>query len=657
MRSKAVLGLWRPRSPGWPGRRRPSPRPRPWNSTTRGSGPISSRRTLGRSLNSTPAAGGAPAANSVSMPLPATLAPRCRSAATAGRTAACSCLPMPRGAPRRRPQRDGPRRASPSTSRPRAKPAGATRRRSGDSTRRAARTPTLTSATRWTLRSPRARQVRQPPSAPGGLRAALGGRPRGRRPAPPAPGDLRPDAGRCGAGARDRPRGLGGRAVRLPATAYPDCPRVPTAGRPPAWTTAPRRCARTATARATTTPSSRCRWSSSALRWRSRTSCAAVWPSRCRRSSSSPASTMGATTRCATTSRSCATARSATSTTCCVAVTLSPVMGDYLDMVNNNKANPATGTYPNENYAREILQLFTIGLFELNADGRSGATPPASPSRPTTSTRSRDSRASSPAGRIPPSRRASPRNNNPRNYLGSMIPVAANHEFGTKQLLGGVTSPANLTPQADLAFAHRNIFEHPNVGPFVGKQLIQKLVTSDPTPGYVERVARVFANNGAGHARRPACGRAGHPARSGGARRAQDRPGLRQAHRAGALHDGRRARPRRQHRRRVLPRRRPSHSGSSSSTRPRSSTTTRPTTCVAGTAILGPEFGIQTTNTAIARANVANGPAVLGPNRARPRVLRCHRHRARPCPLPGRRRRTHRRLADRLDREPAWPGA
>jgi uncharacterized protein (DUF1800 family) len=91
-----------------------------------------------------------------------------------------------------------------------------------------------------------------------------------------------------------------------------------------------------------------------------------------------------------------------------------------------------------------------------------------------------------------------PRNNNPRNYASPMIPVDANHDFGAKELLGGVMAPAGLGIRQDLEFAHRNIFEHPNVGPFIGRQLIQKLVTSDPTPAYVSRVSAVFADNGVG---------------------------------------------------------------------------------------------------------------------------------------------------------------
>ncbi len=180
------------------------------------------------------------------------------------------------------------------------------------------------------------------------------------------------------------------------------------------------------------------------------------------------------------------------------AVTLSPVMGDYLDMANNNKANARTGTNPNENYAREILQLFSIGVNWLNADGSIRLDAAGRPI-PTYDLDEIEGFARLFTGWTYPSAPgAISRNNNPRNYLGDMRPVGANHEFGAKVLLGGVVAPAGLSMEEDLAFAHANIFGHPNVGPFIGRQLIQKFVTSEPTPAYVERVAAVFANNGAG---------------------------------------------------------------------------------------------------------------------------------------------------------------
>ncbi len=288
-----------------------------------------------------------------------------------------------------------------------------------------------------------------------------------------------------------------------------------------------------------------------------------------------------------------------------VSVTLSPVMGDYLDMVNNNKANPAAGTNPNENYAREILQLFTIGLFELNPDGtlkRDAAGKPV----PTYDLDEIEGFARAFTGwTYPTVPGANPRNNNPRNYLGNMIPVAATHEFGTKQLLLGVTAPANLTPQADLAFAHRNIFDHPNVGPFVGRQLIQKLVTSDPTPGYVARVASAFANNGAGQRGdlRAVVRAILLDPEARGARKID--PGYGKlaepvlfmtsvARAFGARSDG------------VYFRSASSQLGQFVFYPPSVFNYYPPDYVVPGTTLLGPEFGIQTTNTAIARTNVAN---------------------------------------------------
>ena len=176
-------------------------------------------------------------------------------------------------------------------------------------------------------------------------------------------------------------------------------------------------------------------------------------------------------------------------------VTLHPTMGKYLDMANNNKTT--NGVQPNENYAREILQLFSIGLSELNQDGTSILDSGGKPV-PTYDQAEIDGFANVFTGwSYPPLPGQTARFNNTPYFFGQMQSFAANHETAAKQLLGA-SAPAGLTAPADLTNAIRNIFLHPNVAPFISQQLIQKLVTGNPTPGYVGRVAAVFNNNGAG---------------------------------------------------------------------------------------------------------------------------------------------------------------
>ncbi len=177
-------------------------------------------------------------------------------------------------------------------------------------------------------------------------------------------------------------------------------------------------------------------------------------------------------------------------------VTLSPVMGHYLDMVNNDK--PSNGVDPNENYAREVLQLFSIGLEELNPDGTKQLDSSGN-SIPTYDQTAILGFAHTFTGWTYPTKPgATARFNNPEYYGGPMIPFDAHHDTGAKILLNGVTLPAGGTTQADLTAALQNIFNHPNVGPFISRQLIERLVSSNPSPDYVGRVAAVFADNGSG---------------------------------------------------------------------------------------------------------------------------------------------------------------
>ena len=179
-------------------------------------------------------------------------------------------------------------------------------------------------------------------------------------------------------------------------------------------------------------------------------------------------------------------------------VTLSPAMGLYLNMMNSNK--PATGQIANENYPRELMQLFTLGLYLLNPDGTLQKDASGNPI-PTYAeadvqgfARAYTGWTFSNADGTAPTK--FPNNTNAYDY--PMQSVAANHDVGSKAILGGVVLPAGQTAQQDLTASLDTIFNHPNIGPFVCKQLIQHLVSSNPSPEYVSRVAAVFANDGNG---------------------------------------------------------------------------------------------------------------------------------------------------------------
>ncbi len=177
-------------------------------------------------------------------------------------------------------------------------------------------------------------------------------------------------------------------------------------------------------------------------------------------------------------------------------VTLSPAMGRYLDMVNNDKPNPAKGTAPNENYAREVMQLFSIGLVQLRPDG-TVVTDSSGVPVPTYDQDAVIGLAHVFTGwTYPLQPGATQRTHNPAYYLGPMVAVASNHDSAAKAILRGVQIPAGQTPAADLAQALDAIASHPNVGPFIGKQLIQALVTANPSPAYVARISAVWADDG-----------------------------------------------------------------------------------------------------------------------------------------------------------------
>ena len=186
-------------------------------------------------------------------------------------------------------------------------------------------------------------------------------------------------------------------------------------------------------------------------------------------------------------------------------VSYHPVMGFYLSHFNNPKTIEDENIHPDENYAREIMQLFSIGLYELNNDG----------------TRKKDADGNYIAtytnddikemakvftglgpGAVVPNQWVDEPDFGYGIWITDMtVPMKMYeewHEQGEKHIVGDFTIPAGQSGKEDIDMAIEHLFNHPNVGPFICKQLIQRLVKSNPTPAYVDRVASVFNDNGIG---------------------------------------------------------------------------------------------------------------------------------------------------------------
>jgi uncharacterized protein (DUF1800 family) len=170
-------------------------------------------------------------------------------------------------------------------------------------------------------------------------------------------------------------------------------------------------------------------------------------------------------------------------------VTLSPMMGEYLDHVNNDRAAP------NENFARELLQLFALGTCELNADGslKGGRC------TPTYDNEIVRNYAYALTGWTYPAGGSTvwgcwPKGTNCTYRKGDMVAATALLDNQERRLLSGVVVPASRTPAQALERVLDSLMNHPNMAPFVGRQLIQHLVTSNPSPAYVQRVAQAFGS-------------------------------------------------------------------------------------------------------------------------------------------------------------------
>lgn len=198
-------------------------------------------------------------------------------------------------------------------------------------------------------------------------------------------------------------------------------------------------------------------------------------------------------------------------------ITYHPAMGTYLTFLNNHATDTTGKVYPDENYARELMQLFSIGLYKLNLDGtemrdaNNKLIPTYSNSDITGLAKvftglswgdSRylgDTEKNSWSYTLPlkffpidsSDAKINPWKTNPR--------IVNGHEPGTKTFLGSTIIDRPVAQgQLDIQDALNIIFNHPNVGPFIARRLIQRLVTSNPSPGYIQRVATVFNNNGSG---------------------------------------------------------------------------------------------------------------------------------------------------------------
>jgi uncharacterized protein (DUF1800 family) len=173
------------------------------------------------------------------------------------------------------------------------------------------------------------------------------------------------------------------------------------------------------------------------------------------------------------------------------AITLNPYMGDYLDMVDSRR------TGPNQNYARELLQLFSVYVAELNADGSKRKDAQGN-DIPTYSEQDVTEIARALTGWTYARLNGAPLSDgNQVDYVRPMVPNTNNFDNGAKSFLGRQVAQG-ATPEQNIDAVIDAIFNHPNVGPFVGTQLIQHLVSANPSPAYVQRVTAAFNNNGSG---------------------------------------------------------------------------------------------------------------------------------------------------------------
>ena len=180
-------------------------------------------------------------------------------------------------------------------------------------------------------------------------------------------------------------------------------------------------------------------------------------------------------------------------------VTYHPAMGRYLSYLGNAKGDPKVGSHPDENYAREVMQLFTIGLYALNMDGskkiKNGKPIPTYIQTDIRQMAKVFTGLSDDNGEF----EAEAYFGNFHARTAPMVAFDSEHDASEKKILHGQKIiAAGGDTRTDIDAALHILFMHPNVAPFISRQLIQRLVTSNPSPAYIERVAKVFSDNGKG---------------------------------------------------------------------------------------------------------------------------------------------------------------
>lgn len=184
-------------------------------------------------------------------------------------------------------------------------------------------------------------------------------------------------------------------------------------------------------------------------------------------------------------------------------VTLHPMMGIYLTSLGNQKEDATTGKQPDENYAREVMQLMSIGLYKMNTDGSavldsSGALVPTYEAQDVTGL----AKVMTGMSWYSPTPSATTFKGGSRNANATVTPMifySAYHSTSAKSFLGtNIAASTMADPEGEIKIALDRLYNDPNVGPFMARRLIQNLVTSNPSSAYIGRVAAVFNNNGAG---------------------------------------------------------------------------------------------------------------------------------------------------------------